>query len=686
MRNLLKIESMVRLGILAMVALLGPATDALAAGPGLTGRVLGVDEDGKLLGTVAGARIELKGGGTTTSDGAGRYKIDLGPGTYPYKLTAAGYKDEDSGRGVQLQLSEGYAVFNFTLTKGKTNPDRQPEVKPEVKAGRLKGQVYEKTPKGVLGIGGAMIALRRDGAKDLVRVVTRGADGKGEGAGRYDVGLEEGEWRASVTARGYQQLVDPKVIRVPGGGEATRDFVLRREEATADQGIMGTVRVEQGEGTPLPISGIEVQILRVQSDQAAVESGSPDGKGQFRKPLAVGLYRVVAEAKGYKPAQSRPTHVFEGRYSRVNLTLVREGRKPPTVPVGLDVVVLDAAAKKPVRSAEVLVRLGGQPLADAVRGQTGADGEVELKISGDGDYSVMARAEGYAPGGKKFSIASGKPSRVEILLQRKGVGEPPVIEQPPTVTPLQPPRAGPATLTVQIVERGGGPIVGADVAVMRGRVRVTAGPTDKGGYWRASLSPGSYKVKAFLEGYSSGGAEVEMGSRDGNVRIYLARIREPESQAEKPPVELMLAIQVIERGGGPIHGAQVVLMGGKSQATSGQTDKGGWWRARVLGHTTYQVKASRQGFSAGGAVVSVVARDATQQITLIRLRQPETQTLIIPGFELPKKPPTRKSPGSGQITPQNITPMVITPLQPQTIKRIQKDDKIEQGQQQTGPK
>ncbi len=340
---------------LALAFLVGTGAMADAAGPGLTGRVLGVDEDGKLLGTVPGATIELKGGGSTTSDGAGRYTIDVGPGSYPYKVTAAGYKDEDSGRGVQQQLSEGYAVFNFTLTKGKTDPESKPQAKPEAERGRLKGRVYEKTPKGDVGIGGAVIALRREGGRGITRVVARGADAKGQGAGQYEVGLEEGQWRASVTARGFAQFVDPKVIVVPAGGEATRDFLLQREEASTDQGILGTVRVGRGEGTPVPMSGVVLRILRLPGGEAAVKPGPPDGKGQFKHSLSVGVYRVIAEAKGYETASSRPTHVFKGRYSRVNLTLVRESRKPPGE-LGLDVLVLDAATRKPVRGAEVLMR------------------------------------------------------------------------------------------------------------------------------------------------------------------------------------------------------------------------------------------------------------------------------------------------------------------------------------------
>lgn len=96
------------------------ASSAAAAGPGIHGRVFALDDGGDIVGVVPGATIELtdqagQNAGTATSDSRGYYKLDVAPGRYSYKVKATGYKQERAGRGVQLQLSEGYAVYNFSL-------------------------------------------------------------------------------------------------------------------------------------------------------------------------------------------------------------------------------------------------------------------------------------------------------------------------------------------------------------------------------------------------------------------------------------------------------------------------------------------------------------------------------------------------------------------------------------------
>jgi len=98
--------------LLPLVALSHPAH---AAGSGVHGRVLALDENGKVEGVVAGAKIEFKnqGGATVaqmTSGESGYYRVDLPPGSYLYKVQAYGFKDEDHGRGIAVQRSQGYAV------------------------------------------------------------------------------------------------------------------------------------------------------------------------------------------------------------------------------------------------------------------------------------------------------------------------------------------------------------------------------------------------------------------------------------------------------------------------------------------------------------------------------------------------------------------------------------------------
>ena len=83
-------------GLLSMVVVLAHVEVGAAAGPGLHGRVLGLDDDGRYVGVVAGAKIDFKGQGgaaaaQTTSGANGYYRVDLPAGVYTYKIEAEGY-------------------------------------------------------------------------------------------------------------------------------------------------------------------------------------------------------------------------------------------------------------------------------------------------------------------------------------------------------------------------------------------------------------------------------------------------------------------------------------------------------------------------------------------------------------------------------------------------------------------
>ena len=138
---------------------------AAADGPGVHGRVFALDESGQTTGTVPGAKIEfrsLSGAARTpaTAGANGYYRIDLPPGRYTYKVTAAGFQDEDQGRGIALELTDGYAVYNFSLIKGENPEQRRPPELPTVPMGYLEGRVLEKTAAGeLIGVPGARMSV-----------------------------------------------------------------------------------------------------------------------------------------------------------------------------------------------------------------------------------------------------------------------------------------------------------------------------------------------------------------------------------------------------------------------------------------------------------------------------------------------------------------------------------------------
>jgi len=174
-----------RVGAVAVLLLLAVGAQPLqAAGPGVSGRVFALDDTGLITGIVPGAAIEFKdqagrSAARLTADKNGYYQTELPPGIYVFKVHADGFKDEDAGRAITLKRSDGYAVHNFSLSKGKTDPKHKPVPVPPVEIGTLQGRVLEKTADGkLLGIPGARVALRNPkGSPQLTEVVARGPDG-----------------------------------------------------------------------------------------------------------------------------------------------------------------------------------------------------------------------------------------------------------------------------------------------------------------------------------------------------------------------------------------------------------------------------------------------------------------------------------------------------------------------------
>ncbi len=421
---------------------------------GAHGRVYALDKSGKIVGNVSGATIELKNQAgavvaTITSGQNGYYKADLPAGQYFYKVTVAGYKDEDKGRGFTIQQSDQGHIYDFWLVKGPNDPQKQPPQIPIVEIGKLKGHVWEKTEKGeLLGIPKAEIALRRDGSPQLAKVITRGTDKDGKQAGFYNVVIQTGSWRASVKAAGFETLVDPKPITIEAGKEVTQDFTLKRrpQKPPGNQGIKGIVRVHGSRLGQFP-PDMKVEIIPVASAMSKVGAVAVDKKGGFRRDLLPGSYRAQATAKGYRPADSGVKFVFAGKYTMVELLLVpeRTPEQPPEQPqepdkpdetdrpseMRLMLTVMEdlQQGRRPLPGAKLLVRRSNQGLGEAQRSTADKLGKAEFILKQPGPYVALAQAEGFQPSGIKFEAAAGADLSKTITLGRRETVPP--IEQDP---------------------------------------------------------------------------------------------------------------------------------------------------------------------------------------------------------------------------------------------------------------
>lgn len=426
---------------------------------GAHGRVYALDKSGKIIGNVNGATIELKNQAgavvaTITSGQNGYYKADLPAGQYFYKVTAAGYKDEDKGRGFTIQKSDQGHIYDFWLVKGPNDPNKKPPQIPIVEIGKLKGHVWEKTEKGeLLGIPKAEISLRRNGSAQLAKVLTRAADKDGKQAGFYKVVLQVGSWRASVKAPGFEIFVDPKPITIEAGKEATRDFILKRrtQKPPSNQGIKGIVRVRGSRLGKLP-ADLKVEIKTVVGAMPNVGAVAVDAKGRFQRDLLPGSYRAQASAKGYRTADSGVKFVFAGKYTMVELLLVPERipEKPPEdtdkpdddkpndtvrpteMRLLLTVMEDSQRGRRPLPGAKLLVRRSNQGLGEAQRGTSDKLGKAKFILKQPGPYVALAQAEGFQPSGIKFVATTDANLSRTITLSRSETTPPPIEQDPGT--------------------------------------------------------------------------------------------------------------------------------------------------------------------------------------------------------------------------------------------------------------
>ncbi len=600
--------------VLAMLLVLAVgAGRAGASGPGINGRVLGLDEKGNITGVVSGAVIELTGragkrAATATTDKNGFYRLDLPPGTYTYSVRAEGYKNETAGRGITLQLSDGYAVYNFSLVKGKSDPDTKPPVIPILEIGELRGRVQEKTPEGrLVPIPEARIFLRKRGSPRVVEVGVR--KGEVDIAGRYVVSLETGIYTASVLAPGFDTFIDPEAIRITAGGTEIRNYLLSRirPPSSKGQGIRGVVRLIQPSPPLRTLPEVKLLILPQGDPDKPIGPFGPEAGGKFARDLTPGRYQVVAQAEGFITAYSGPRDVFSGRYTIVDLTLTpTRPVKPPVTELAFLATVFErlpgTAKTKPLAGASVLLRRKGMSLDGAQRGTTDIEGKVRLKVTTAGTYEALVRLSGYEDAAVQVEIRAEGDNRADIELRRR-------------VDPMRR-----VNLRVDVVENLPSrvqPLAGAQIVVSQQGKTITSGRADDAGRRAFSLPAGTYRIEVTLAGFMPAGVDVKLEAEDAERKIALVR--------RPAPVEkVTLMVRTVERvkmETRPVAGAQVKITQEGRTIASGTTDDSGVG-SFSLPPGSYRVEVSRMGFGLNRFDVTLMKETVRREVMLVRRGSP----------------------------------------------------------------
>jgi hypothetical protein len=284
-----------------------------AADGSVHGRVYGQNEKGENLGPVANAKIELRtetGGAapTVTTNEYGYYQIaTLAVGAYRYKVTAAGFRDEDETRGFAMPQDTREFVHDFLLTrepKPGSTPAQSNIVQPAVH-----GRVYGQTEKGEnLGpIPGAKVELLAGPGGRVVATATASSPG-----GYYEIkNLPAADYAYQVTAAGFEPEDAGRGFTVPKGTlEYVHDFLLSKpppKRYKCELAVLVVKRISSGNDRTndarVPVANARLVLqptgnLPTPLNQPFVT----DAKGEYHaKDLAEGSYTVAIDGPECEP-------------------------------------------------------------------------------------------------------------------------------------------------------------------------------------------------------------------------------------------------------------------------------------------------------------------------------------------------------------------------------------------------
>lgn len=298
--------------ILLLIAAAAVATHHARAAT-VSGRVLGLDENGAPTSLVSGARIEFQddAGSTVaaaTSGKDGFYAIEgLTAAACRYRVTAAGFKTEDARRGFRLPGPTQNYVHDFLLWREGTKPGTSPspavaDARMPVVHGRVYGQDSEGKLTGVLA--GAKVELLSGGKA--------AAQATAQDSGYYLIpGIAPGAYTYRVAAAGYAPEDHGRGFTVPADSlEYVHDFLLSPpppKKEKCDLAILVVKRISSGENKDndvrLPVTGAEIMLQP--TGQLPTPPNQPfvtNAKGEVTVPmLGNGDYTVMVDAPDCDP-------------------------------------------------------------------------------------------------------------------------------------------------------------------------------------------------------------------------------------------------------------------------------------------------------------------------------------------------------------------------------------------------
>jgi protocatechuate 3,4-dioxygenase beta subunit len=260
------------------------------------------------------------------------------------------------------------------------------------------------------GISGRVVNARTGDPVEGAVVVAQGRNDAGRATtnarGVYEIDdLEPGDYAVTARARGFETARYPRPVTVARGITTDINFRLVPSGGGRERGFITGRVVDARTGDP--IEGAVVMAMadpgQGEDGVAAMSSDGEDGRrgmfravtnarGQYRIPVRPGVYKILAKARGYKPARFprevgvRPGQTVEG----VSFRLEPVGQHKKGAILGK---VYDARTREPIAGAVVIARSANG--REVFRARTNRRGLYKI-VADPGAYRVVAMARGYS--------------------------------------------------------------------------------------------------------------------------------------------------------------------------------------------------------------------------------------------------------------------------------------------------